>query len=314
LVGIVTAVAIGAYAAGANNFIQTFVGDALGAAPTAAPTPVVLAAASEPAVVIPEAAGINRGEKTDRLGQRQSPPPVLIQTAALFAPTVVAPQAASFVIPAPPAPVAALASAPPVTPAVAAAPTTAPTALAYASPKDVGTAAPFNAVISDKAKKNVLDPNIDANHAWLNNPLPDSAKSPKEIKCLAEAIYFEARGEPEKGQIAVAQVVLNRVKNPTFPNTICEVVYQNADKRDACQFSFACDGQPESISEPDAWATAMTLAKKIVTDEKTMYLAEVSASTHYHATYVRPDWAGDMQKIDKIGTHIFYKTYGGGWE
>ena len=94
----------------------------------------------------------------------------------------------------------------------------------------------------------------------------------------------------------------------------CEVVYQNADKRDACQFSFACDGQPESISEPDAWATAMTLAKKIVTDEKTMYLAEVSASTHYHATYVRPDWAGDMQKIDKIGTHIFYKTYGGGWE
>jgi len=319
---IVTAVAIGAYAAGASNFVQSFVGDGLGAAPATAPMPVVVAAVAAPAPVVASAAdGINRGEKSDRLGQRQSSPPAfiqsqpaLIQTAALFAPTVLSPQAVSFVVPAPPAPPATLAPTPQVTPAVASAPATAPTALAYASPKDVGTAAPFNAVISDKAKKSVLDPNIDANHAWLNNPLPDNAKSAKEIKCLAEAIYFEARGEPEKGQVAVAQVVLNRVKNPTFPNTICEVVYQNADKRDACQFSFACDGQPESISEPDAWATSLALAKKIIGDDKTLYLAEVGASTHYHATYVRPDWASDMQKIDKIGTHVFYKTYGGGWE
>jgi spore germination cell wall hydrolase CwlJ-like protein len=189
----------------------------------------------------------------------------------------------------------------------------APVLLAYASPKEVETVAPFNAVISDKAKKFVLDPNIDANHAWLNNPLPESAKSAKETKCLAEAIYFEARSEPEKGQIAVAQVVLNRMKNPVYPHTICDVVYQNSGNRNACQFSFTCDGMPESINEPDAWATSLALAKKILADEKAMYLADVGASTHYHATYVRPDWAGEMQRLQKIGTHVFYKTYGGGW-
>ena len=73
----------------------------------------------------------------------------------------------------------------------------------------------------------VLVPHVDANHAWVNNPLPASITPASEVKCLATAIYFEARGEPEHGQLAVAQVVLNRVKNPAYPNTICGVVYQN---------------------------------------------------------------------------------------
>jgi spore germination cell wall hydrolase CwlJ-like protein len=305
-------VAVGAYAAGASNIARTVLGDAVDPPATVAPAPVVLAAATDPDPA-QALATVNRAEKTDRLEAPGSTAPNVIKVAALFAPTVTVANA-SFVTPVPPQ-TAVTASA--ATPAVAiiTPDTAAPTVLAYASPKEAAAAAPFNAVISDKPKTFVLDPNIDANHAWLNNPLPANAKSAKETKCLAEAIYFEARGEPENGQIAVAQVVLNRVKNPAYPKSICEVVYQNADKRDACQFSFACDGQPETIDEPDAWKTAMAIAQKVVADDdKTMFMADVGAATHYHATYVRPDWAGEMQKAAKIGTHIFYKTYGGGWD
>ena len=96
-------------------------------------------------------------------------------------------------------------------------------------------------------------PNAPATHAWVNKPIPASARSATELKCLATAIYFEARGEPEHGQIAVAQVVLNRLKNPTYPNTICGVVYQNKTHRNRCQFSFACDGRPERITDMGSW-------------------------------------------------------------
>jgi spore germination cell wall hydrolase CwlJ-like protein len=348
---IVGLVAVGAYAAGANNLIQTVLGSGeakVAAAQTTATASAVVAAV-DPIKTGSTLGDVSRSEKTDRLAQR---PPVaagLIETAALFAPAVslppatfapAAPAAAATDVvaaatPAPavnptPAPasapastqVASLPAAPlvptpklaPAAPAVPT-PTPAPTLLAYASPKDVSTAAPFNAIISDKPSTVILDPAIDANHAWLNSALPDSVRTAKETKCLAEAIYFEARGEPEQGQIAVAQVVLNRLKNPTYPKTICDVVYQNANMLNACQFSFACDGLPETIDEPDAWKIALALAQKVVADDdKTMYIADVGAATHYHATYVRPDWAGEMLKVDKIGSHVFYKTYGGGWD
>jgi spore germination cell wall hydrolase CwlJ-like protein len=159
----------------------------------------------------------------------------------------------------------------------------------------------------------VLVPNVDANHAWVNNPLPASVHSPGEIKCLATAIYFEARGESEKGQLAVAQVVLNRLKNPAYPKTICGVVYQNRWIRNGCQFSFACDGRSQRITEPGPWKTAQDLATKVVNDENGTFLADIGTATHYHAVYVRPFWARWMKKADKIGNHIFYKTYGGGW-
>jgi spore germination cell wall hydrolase CwlJ-like protein len=315
-------VALGAYGAGATNLMEIIFG-APSDVRTVAPAAFVVTAAASPQ------GDINRTGKADRDSVRVPLAAGLIQTAALFSPPTALP-AASFAPPAQPAAVKPAAAAigpalsttadrvladaaigPDVSKPVADA--TAPVLLAYASPKEVEKVAPFNAVISDKAKKSVLDPNIDANHAWVNNALPANSRSAKETKCLAEAIYFEARSEPEKGQIAVAQVVLNRVKNPSYPDTICGVVYQNADNRNACQFSFTCDGMPEAISEPDAWATSLGLAKKILADEKSMYLADVGASTHYHATYVRPDWAGEMQRLQKIGTHIFYKTYGGGW-
>lgn len=146
---------------------------------------------------------------------------------------------------------------------------------------------------------------------WGQRPLPASAYSEAEQQCLAEAIYFEARGESEKGQLAVAQVVINRVKNPAYPDTICKVVYQNKGLRDACQFSFACDGIKDVVRPGPAW----TLARKVARDISFggAWIDEIGTSTHYHATYVRPNWAGIFRKQKKIGRHIFYQTRFGGW-
>jgi spore germination cell wall hydrolase CwlJ-like protein len=126
----------------------------------------------------------------------------------------------------------------------------------------------------------------------------------REQRCLATAIYFEARGEPVRGQVAVAQVILNRVRSPLFPQTICGVVYQG-QMHPGCQFSFTCDGHTDNPRNDAQWALARNIAKKIMAGE--LWLPEIGYSTYYHANYVRPDWVGDMNKIDKIGRHIFYK-------
>ncbi len=127
----------------------------------------------------------------------------------------------------------------------------------------------------------------------------------KAEKCLANAVYFEARGEPVRGQIAVAQVVLNRVFSPFYPNDVCDVVYQNADRHNACQFTFACDGIPDVVTEPDAWARAKHIARDML-DGK-LWMPEVAKSTHYHAYWVHPDWVAEMKKIYKLGVHTFYR-------
>lgn len=126
-----------------------------------------------------------------------------------------------------------------------------------------------------------------------------------ELHCLAEAIYFEARSEPAAGQAAVAQVVLNRVGSGLYPSTVCGVVFQNRNRRNACQFSFACSGHALKISEPEAWARAVDIAKN-VSDGKT-YVADIGDATHYHANYVRPRWARYLKRMDRIGHHIFYE-------
>jgi spore germination cell wall hydrolase CwlJ-like protein len=186
--------------------------------------------------------------------------------------------------------------------------------LAYAGPDaDADIEKPFAAVMGEKAKNALLDPNIDDAHAWVNNPIPVNAKAASEVKCLATAIYFEARGESQEGQIAVAQVVLNRLKNPAYPKTICDVVYQNKNKRNRCQFSFACDGIADRINDKRAWSISQALARRVLNDDRNLYLADVGASTHYHATYVKPRWARSMKRMDKIGRHVFYKTKNGGW-
>jgi len=134
--------------------------------------------------------------------------------------------------------------------------------------------------------------------------------SEKELWCLATAIYFEARGESYRGQVAVAQVVLNRVKDYRYPDTICGVVYQNQSRRNSCQFSFACDGIPEVINDSKSWAQAEDIANRFTAGE--LYLTEVGDATHYHATYVSPAWAPRMTKVTQVGLHVFYK-FKRGW-
>jgi spore germination cell wall hydrolase CwlJ-like protein len=127
----------------------------------------------------------------------------------------------------------------------------------------------------------------------------------KHEKCLADAIYFEARGESIQGQMAVAQVVINRVFSGYYPNNVCGVVYQNAHRRFRCQFTFACDGLPERINEPVAWERARHIARDAL-DGK-FWLNDVGKATHYHARWVHPWWVHEMRRLDRIGVHTFYR-------
>ena len=135
----------------------------------------------------------------------------------------------------------------------------------------------------------------------------------KAEKCLADAVYFEARGEPFKGQQAVAQVVMNRVFSGYYPNDVCGVVYQNSGRHLACQFTFACEGRDLSkVDEPDMWEQAKKIAKDML-DGK-IWLSEVGHATHYHAYWVHPSWVHEMTKLYKLGVHTFYrpKNWGDG--
>jgi spore germination cell wall hydrolase CwlJ-like protein len=125
-----------------------------------------------------------------------------------------------------------------------------------------------------------------------------------EENCLAKAIYFEARTETELGQLAVAKVILNRVKDPLYPKSICGVVYQGSDRRNSCQFSFACDGMPDDVRNQTAWANSKRIAEKALAGDETMRI--MGAATHYHADYVKPRWSYQMRRLIKIGRHIFY--------
>lgn len=131
------------------------------------------------------------------------------------------------------------------------------------------------------------------------------SKRARSQKCLADAVYFEARGEPVRGQIAVAQVVMNRVFSPFYPGSVCGVVYQNANRRLSCQFTFACDGIPERIDEPEAWKRAKRIASDML-DGK-LWMPQIAKSTHYHAYWVHPRWVREMRKMFKIGVHTFYR-------
>jgi spore germination cell wall hydrolase CwlJ-like protein len=135
--------------------------------------------------------------------------------------------------------------------------------------------------------------------------LLNDKKRTKQEKCLAEAVYFEARGEAVRGQIAVAQVVMNRVFSGYYPTSVCGVVYQNAKHRLACQFTFACDGIRDVVTEPDMWDRARRIAK--ATLDGRLWLPEVGKSTHYHAYWVHPSWVREMKKMYRTGVHTFYR-------
>ena len=185
-------------------------------------------------------------------------------------------------------------------------------ALGYAAadPQPAGRASSLFEKILKETPQAFIPPVDGKDHAWAATALPDSAYTPKEQTCLANGVYFEARGESTMGQAAVAQVILNRVRNPSYPNSICGVVYQNKNWRNRCQFSFACDGARDRIRDAGAYAHAKRVADQVTKGE--IWINEVGSATHYHAAYVRPRWARAMERVDRIGEHIFYRTYNGG--
>ncbi|MCB1476445.1 MAG: cell wall hydrolase [Rhodobiaceae bacterium] len=179
----------------------------------------------------------------------------------------------------------------------------APTPISFTSLRQHGSQARYASLLpSDGLKaRNTMLPGV-LNVLVRRDLYDDDFR--RDQKCLATAIYFEARGEPELGQRAVAQVVMNRVSNPTYPNSVCGVVYQNVRWRNRCQFSFACDGIPERINDGKHWELANRIAEQTLIGDS--YLTAIGHATHYHATYVHPRWARGMDRVDKIGRHIFY--------
>ena len=130
------------------------------------------------------------------------------------------------------------------------------------------------------------------------------ARGGDEWRCLTTALYFEARGEAVPGQFAVAEVILNRVDSPRYPDTICGVVYQGARNSGACQFSFACDGNPETMHERGAYALAGRIAR-VMKDGAPRVLT--GGATHFHTTAVNPRWSRVYELTAEIGAHRFYR-------
>ena len=126
----------------------------------------------------------------------------------------------------------------------------------------------------------------------------------KNVHCLAQAIYYEARGEDLEGQMAVAEVILNRVQSKRYPSTVCGVVFQNQQAKHRCQFSFACDGKSDNPAKNLAWVRAKLVAAYLYDGGD---LGITQAATHYHADYVTPSWANRLQETVKIGKHVFYR-------
>ena len=138
---------------------------------------------------------------------------------------------------------------------------------------------------------------------WLAAQQPGTGGA--EWRCLAEALYFEARGESVKGQFAVAEVILNRVASADFPDTVCGVVHQGAGRgKYRCQFVYLCDGHRETIAEPRAFSSAGKIAQLMVTGAARPL---TGGATHYHTRAVSPRWARRLPRTATIGRHHFYR-------
>ena len=129
----------------------------------------------------------------------------------------------------------------------------------------------------------------------------------RAIRCLTQAIYYEAALEPTEGQEAVAQVVLNRVRDPNYPNSVCGVVYEGAERVTGCQFSFTCDGSMYRDIEPYAWEQAQQIAAAALSGS---VYRPVGLALNYHTTAIRPYWAPSLERQAVIGAHIFYRRPG----
>lgn len=129
----------------------------------------------------------------------------------------------------------------------------------------------------------------------------------KALKCLTQAVYYEAGFEPGEGQMAVAQTVINRMRHPGYPKSICGVIYEGAARATGCQFSFACDGSLAREPAAAMWANAEAVARRAL---KGFVFKPVGTATHYHADYVAPYWAPTLVKLKQFGQHIFYRWTG----
>lgn len=129
----------------------------------------------------------------------------------------------------------------------------------------------------------------------------------RALQCLSQAVYYEAAREPQAGQEAVAQVVLNRMRHPAYPKSVCGVVYQGSARTSGCQFTFTCDGALRWAPEPDLWRGAKAVAERALAGYVN---TQVGSATHYHAQYVVPYWAPTLVKMVRVGQHIFYRWTG----
>lgn len=125
-----------------------------------------------------------------------------------------------------------------------------------------------------------------------------------EHKCLAEAVYYEARSEVTEGQLAVAEVIMNRVADERYPSSICGVVYQGSSRSTGCQFTFTCDGSRSVNPYGDRWIQAQSVAAQVVLQ---FHELRTGNATHYHASYVQPSWSKRLVQTNAIGEHIFYR-------
>lgn len=136
---------------------------------------------------------------------------------------------------------------------------------------------------------------------------PGTANWSRALKCLTDAIYYEAANEPDDGQRAVAQVIINRMRHPTYPNSICGVIYQGSERVTGCQFSYSCDGSMARVPARPAWLRAQRVAMAALSG---YVYAPIGMATHYHATYVYPYWAPSLNYLGTIGAHRFYSWKG----
>lgn len=176
-----------------------------------------------------------------------------------------------------------------------------PMAIAPEDALAINAARPLDRLKVPAARPFVLPP--------LTNPVGNGLATPTvALDCLTKAIYYEAAVEDDTGQRAVAQVVLNRMRNPIFPHTVCGVVFQGSELRTGCQFSFTCDGSLLRQPSLAGWMRARRIAVAALAGRVE---PSVGLATHYHANYVVPYWASSLDKVSTIGAHIFYTMRGG---
>lgn len=124
------------------------------------------------------------------------------------------------------------------------------------------------------------------------------------LVCLAQAVYYEARDQMVQGRLAVAQVVMNRVASPSWPDNVCDVVHEGGTRRHKCQFSFWCDGLPERPDDEKAWIDSVLVASAAIAGTRD---ALIGKADHYHADYASPGWRRTMELIAQVGGHLFYR-------